>query len=149
MTKKATDQEFARAFAPLLEVQQRGRFRAATPNDVLELLDGNDGRYVLKGERGYLAMHGKGFSPHRREAIVIPDRAFAHEARQRGWRENRVKVRVVRLRRPGTSGLEAVRMRPGLDVSVKDGLVGIGVSSAEAMTMLAALTGAKGEGGEQ
>jgi hypothetical protein len=146
MTRKATDEEFARAFAPLLEVQQGGLFRAATANDVLELLDGNDGRYVLKGRGGYLAKQGKGWTLLQREAIVISDRAFAHEARRQGLRENNVAVKVVRLRRRGSCGLDAVRMRPGLDVSEKDGLVSFGVSPAEAMAMLATLTGAKTEG---
>jgi len=148
MTKQASDEEFARAFAPLIEVQQRGQLRAATPNDVLELLDGNDGRYVLKGRGGYLAEHGKGWTLLQREAIVIPDRAFAHQARRQGMRENGVAVKVVRLRRRGTCGLEAVRMRQGLDVSAKDGYLSIGISPDDAMTMLATLTGAKvgGEG---
>ena len=141
MTKPATDEEFARAFAPLLEVQQKGRLRAATPNDVLELLQ--PGRYVLKGRGGYLAEHGKGWTKRQREAIVIPDRAFAHEARAQGMRENGVAVKVVRLRRRGTCGLEAVRMRQGLEVSQNEGFIGINVSDVDAMTMLAALTGAK------
>jgi hypothetical protein len=145
----ATDNDFALAFAPLLEVLQRGRMRPATANDVLELLDGNGGRYLLKGERGYLAQTGSGWSPRQRDALVIPDRAFAHKARRQGRRENGVEVKVVRLRRRGTCGIEAVRMRAGLDVSSKDGTLGIGISAAEAMTMLATLTGAKSGEGEQ
>ncbi len=74
MPDPASDHDFAIAFAPLLEVQQRGQVRAATPNDVLELLDGNDGRYVLKGTRGYLAQKGTGWSDKQREALMIPDR---------------------------------------------------------------------------
>jgi hypothetical protein len=149
MPKQASDEEFARAFAPLLEVQQRGRLRAATPSDVLELLEINEGRYVLKGRGGYLARSGNGWTDRQREAIVIPDRAFAHQARRQGLRENGVVVKVVRLRRRGTCGIEAVRLRPGLDVSAKDGTIGIGLSTADAMTMLAALSGAKEGSGEQ
>jgi hypothetical protein len=149
MPKSASDEDFARAFAGLIEVQQGGRFRPATPNDVLELLESNEGRYVLKGSGGYLAQRGKGFTERQREAIVIPDRAYAHEARRMGLRENGVATKVVRLRRRGTCGIEAVRMRAGLDVSEKDGLVGIGITATDAMTMLAALSGAKEERGEQ
>jgi hypothetical protein len=149
MPKKASDEDFARAFAPLLEVQQRGRLRAATPNDVLEILEVNGGRYVLKGSGGYLAQSRKGWTDRQREAIVISDRVFAHQARRQGLRENGVVVKVVRLRRRGTCGIEAVRMRAGLDVSAKDGTLGIGLSAADAMTMLAALSGGKEESGEQ
>jgi hypothetical protein len=149
MPKLATDNEFATAFAPLLEVHQRGVTRAATPNDVLELLDGDGGRYLLKGSGGYLAQQGKGWTSRQREAIVIPDRAFAHQAKREGMERNGVKVKVVRLRRRGTSGLEWVRIRKGVDVNEKNGLLGIGVSDAEAMAMLAALSGAKPETGEQ
>src|ERR1700728_2199874 len=108
MPKQASDEGVARAFAPPVEVQQRGRLRAATANDVLELLEVNDGRYVLKGSGGYLAQSGKGWTERQREAIVIPDRTFAHEARREGLRENGVAVKVVRLRRRGTCGIEAV-----------------------------------------
>ncbi len=149
MPNPASDVDFARAFAPLLEVKQRGVARAATANDVLELLDGNNGRYVLKGSRGYIARTGHGWTERQREAIVIPDRALAHSARRQGRKENDVVVKVVRLRRRGTCGIESVRMRPGLDVSAKDGTIGIGMSAAEAMTMLAALTGANSETEEQ
>jgi hypothetical protein len=149
MTTPTSDEDFARAFAPLLEVKQGGRMRAATPNDVLEILDGNNGRYVLKGWRGYIAQKGSGWSERQREAIVIPDRALAHKMRRQGLQENGVTVTVVRLRRRGTCGIEAVRMRAGLDVSKADGVLGIGVSPSDAMAMLAALTGAKSEEGEQ
>ena len=146
MTEQASDEDFARAFAPLIEVKQRGRMRAATPNDVLELLDANNGRYVLKGKGGYLAQHGKGWTLLQREAIVIPDRAFAHQARREGMRTNGVAVTVVRLRRRGTCGIEGVRLRQGLDVNSTGDLVTIGLSAEEAKSMLAALTGAKTAG---
>jgi hypothetical protein len=150
MTMPASDEDFARAFAPLLEVQQRGQLRPATPNDVLELLDGENGRYVLKGERGYLANKGAGWSDRQRDAIRIPDRAFAHEARRQGLRENGVSVKVVRIRRRGSCGIEAVRMRPWVDVKIREGGdLDIGVGKEEAMTILAALTGAKSGAGEQ
>jgi hypothetical protein len=149
MTKQTSDEDFARAFAPLLEVQQRGKLRPATANDVLELIESNQGRYVLKGRGGYLAVDGKGWTEHQREAILIPDRAFAHEARRMGKRENGVAVKVVRLRRPGTCGIEGVRIRAGLDVTVEDGTVSFDVSKPEAMAMLTQLMGAKVEGGEQ
>jgi hypothetical protein len=149
MVKQATDSEFARAFAPLLEIQLKdGRFRAATPNDVLELIDPTR-HYVLKGDGGYLAKHGKGWTRIQREAIKIPDRAFAHQARRQGLRENGVTTKVVRLRRRGTCGMQAVRLRPGLDVTDKDGFLSFGIGASEAMEMLATLTGAKVGGGEE
>ena len=141
MTKPATDEEFARAFAPLLEVQQNGRFVPATPNHVLELL--GPPRYLLKGSAGYLADGGKGWTDRQREAIVIPDRDFADEACEMGLRKNGVTVKVVRLRRRGTRGLEAVRIRQGLELTEKDGLISFGIGADEAMAMLTALTGAK------
>ncbi len=149
MANPVTDEQFAIAFAPLLEVKQNGVIRPATPNDVLELVDGNGGRYLLKGAEGYLAKQGAGWTTRQRDAIVIPDRAFAHEARREGLEKNGIRTKVIRLRRPGTCGIESVRMRAGVEVSEKDGLLGIGVSEAEGMALLAALAGAKAEGGEQ
>jgi hypothetical protein len=149
MPPPASDDAFAHALAPLLEVQQRGRIRPATPNDVLELLESNAGRYVLKGRRGYMAVGGNGWTSRQRKALVIPDRATAHEGRRMGIRDNGIVVKVVRLRRKGTCGIEGVRLRPGIKVKANDEFIGIDVSDAEAMAFLAALTGAKEGEAEQ
>jgi hypothetical protein len=148
-----SDAEFALAFARLLEVIQNGRTRPATPADVLELLEANEGRYLLKrrADGAYMADEGKGWTRRQRDALRIPDRAYAHEARKMGLREHGVSVKVVRLRRKGTCGLEAVKLRTGITVNEHgDGLTGLGgIGQDEAMAMLALLTGAKDSGPSQ
>ena len=53
------DEEFAKAFAHLMEILQNGKMRPATPNDVLELV--GPPRCVLKRANGdYLAEGGNG-----------------------------------------------------------------------------------------
>jgi hypothetical protein len=148
---QASDEEFARAFAPLLEIMQGGKARAATPNDVLELLGAGGGpRYVLKGKDGrYLAEHGKGWTPLQREAIVMNEREHADQMCAMGLAQYGVHTRVVRLRRRGTVGIEGVRLRPGLDIQADSEKIEIALSNPEAMALLAALSGAKLETGEQ
>ncbi len=148
MKEPASDEEFARAFAPLLEVEQNGRFRTATASDVLEILEYGGGRWVLKGKRGYLAK--KGWSPRQRDAIVAPDKATAQHLRGVALREHGVAVKVVRVRRKGTCGVVAVRLRAGLPVTTDaNGNIGLGVGEDEAMGMLTALLGGKKAEGEQ
>ena len=148
--KKATDAEFARAFAPLLEIQQRGVMRPATAADVLELLGSGGPRYLLKrGDGEYLASEGRGFSPDQRDAAVLPELAFAREMRDMGWTKYGVKTKIVRLRRKGTAGLEGVRLRPDISVTDSGDMVALSLNHPEAMALLAALTGAKPGEGEQ
>jgi hypothetical protein len=152
MPPPISDADFALGFARLLEVIQNGRLRPATPADVLELMEAHQGRYLLKrrDDGAYMADAGKGWTRHQRKALRIPDRALALEARKMGLREHGVSVKVVRLRRKGTCGLEAVRLRTGITVSERDGLVGLGgIGQDEAMAMLAILTGAKEPGTSQ
>ena len=136
------DEEFARAFAHLMEVLQNGKMRPATPNDVLELV--GPPRYVLKRENGdYLAEGGKGFSPKQRRALVIDDLEYAREAKKLGLEGYGVKTKIVRIRRRGTLGLEAVRLRPDLKISSDAETIGISMPPADAMQILATLRGAK------
>ncbi len=148
MSPPVSDADFALAFARLLEVIQNGQTRPATPADVLELMEVNEGRYLLKrrADGAYMA-----WTRRQRDALRIPDRAYAHEARKMGLREHGVSVKVVRLRRKGTCGLEAVKLRTGITVNEHgDGMTGLGgIGKDEAMAMLALLTGAKGSGTSQ
>jgi hypothetical protein len=143
-----SDDDFARAFAPLLEVMQRGKMRPATPNDVLELLCGNNGRYIVKRGEHYLGDNGIGWTRKQREALVIPDHDAALSALAMG-REQGIEVRLVRLRRYGTLGLEAVRIRPDIAVQVDSGEIRFDVGGEEGMRMLEILTKAKVATGEQ
>jgi hypothetical protein len=142
--KKTSDDAFASAFAPLLQVWQRGVMRPATAADVLELLSSGGRRYVLKrGDGQYLAKEGKGFSPHPRDAVVIPELEYAREMRDMGLNDYGVRTKVVRWRRKGTAGLEAVRLRPDIDVTTDSERLSLSLSNPEAMALLTALTGAK------
>jgi hypothetical protein len=143
-----SDEDFARAFAPLLEVVQRGVTRTATPNDVLELISAPNGRYVVKAGSSYLGDAGRGWTRRQREALVIPDRDAARSALQMG-REHGIEVRIVRLRRRGTCGLEAFRIRPDIAVRIESGEIRFDVAKEEAMRMLEILTRAKVAAGEQ
>ncbi len=58
-------------------------------------------------------------------------------------------VKVVRLRRRGTCGLETVRMRQGLDVSSADGLIKIRREQRGGDGDAGGASGAKVEKGEQ
>jgi hypothetical protein len=148
--KKASDTAFARAFAPLLEISQGGVIRPATAADVLELLSSGGPRYVLKRRDGqYVAKDGKGFSPHPRDAVVIPDLEYAREMRDMGFNDYGVRTKVVRRRRKGTAGLEAVRLRPDIDVTADEERLTLSLSNPEAMALLTALTGAKAPETEQ
>ena len=145
MPDKMTDEQFARTFAQLFQVVQRGALRPATPADILELIGPR--RYVLKGmDARYLARDG--FTAKQRAAIVIDDRALARELRDEGLRDHGVKTRVVRLRRRGTSGIEAIGFRPDVDARVKDGGVALGLPREDLMDLMAALTRAKRGGAE-
>jgi hypothetical protein len=147
---KASDDDFARAFAPLLEVLQGGLMRPATAADVLELLGAGGPRYVLKrGDGQYVAKEGRGFSPDQRDAVVIPELAYAREMRDMGRNKYGVRTKVVRLRRKGTVGLEGVRLRPDIPVTDSGDVVELSLKHPEAMALLAALTGAKPAGKEQ
>ncbi len=140
----ASDEQFAQGFAPLLEVLQRGTYRQATPADVLELLSSGGRRYVLKARDGrYLAKDGSGWSETLEGAIILDDRQDAKETQKLGLEEYGVRVRVVRIRRKGTSGVTHVRLRPGLDVKNDGNLLSFMVNDAEAMHLMAALTGAQ------
>jgi hypothetical protein len=130
---------FAEAFAPLMLVVQKGVERPAMPADILELIE--PPRYLLKARNEYAATEGKGWSLKQKEAIVIPDLDAAREFQEMGLREYGVRVRIVRLRRRGTVGLEACRLRPDVRITEQGGLIDIGVSAKDAQAMLAALTG--------
>jgi hypothetical protein len=141
------DLKQARAIARLLEVRVRGVARPATAEDVLEIT--NPPRYLLKGEHGfYIARDGRAWTDKQRDAMVIPDRSAARAVREQGLSRG-VPVRVVRLRRRGTVGLDGSRLRPDIQGSVEgDDRVNLNMSEDDALAFLAALTGAT-EDGEQ
>jgi hypothetical protein len=141
MVEPASNEAFARAFAPLIEVKQAGVERPATPADVLELIE--PPRYVLKSPAGrYLGDKGRGWIASPRRALVLDHIDDAREARAIGLREYGVLVKIVRLRRRGTCGIEGYRLRPDLKVDTSsDGKIEFLLSQPEGMALLAALTG--------
>ena len=142
----ASNAAFANAFAPLVEVLQRGLARPATPADVLELID--PPRYVLKRKDAYLADKGKGWTRRQREALIAEHIDAAREGQTIGRREHGIEVRIVRIRRRGTLGIQAYRLRPDIKVNdAKDGMLELIMSHPEAMDLLAALTGATDSSG--
>jgi hypothetical protein len=132
-----TNAAFAEAFAPLFEVIQRGVRREARPADLLELVE--PPRYVLK--RGDVYLGEKGWRRKQREALVLADIDDARAARAVGRREHGIDSTIVRIRRRGTLGIEGYKLREGLNVEDTGATLGFGVGKAEAMAMLAALTG--------
>jgi hypothetical protein len=134
---QVTNAAFAEAFAPLFEVIQRGVRRGATPADLLEVVE--PPRYVLKRGDAYLGE--KGWRRRQREAVVLADIEDARAARAIGRREYGIDSKIVRVRRRGTLGIEGYALREGLKVEEAGTTLGFGVGKAEAMAMLAALTG--------
>jgi hypothetical protein len=135
----------ARALAGLIEVCQRGVARPATANDVLELT--STPRYLLKGPDGrYVGKGGRGWTEKQRKALIIDDLALAREMRREGRDDYGIRVKIIRLRRKGTAGLEAARLRRDLKVSVQDGTIAFQLSPEDAMTFLSALDGATEDG---
>jgi len=141
---KVSNAAFAEGFAQIFDVLQRGVRRRATPADLLELLE--PPRYVLKRGDEYLGR--KGWRRRQRSGVVFAHRDDARAAQSLGRREYGVETRVVRIRRRGTMGIEGYAMREGLKVEEAGGLLGFGVSGADAMQMLAALTGGAGNKGK-
>lgn len=136
---------FAEGFAALFDVVQRGVRRRATAADLLEILE--PPRYVMKRKKLYLGHNGWGRK--QRDAHVLDDLADARRARQIAREEHGVEMRIVRVRRKGTMGIEGYAIREGLNVSDHDGFLGIGgVGDADAMAMLATLVGGAGKQGK-
>jgi hypothetical protein len=147
MVEKPSNETFALAFAPLMEVRQGGVDRPATPADLLEVLE--PPRYLLKDAEGhYLGDRGAGWVRRQRRAVVIPAIEDAREARRIGREEYGVDVRIVRLRRRGTKGIEGYRLRQNLDVRSENGLISFNVTNKESMDILAVLTGGAKRQGE-
>jgi hypothetical protein len=145
-----SDEEAARALAPLLEIKLRdGTVRRATANDVLELMAVGPPRYVLKDSSGrYIAADRKSWTDLQSEALIIPDRDVARATAKHGSKVSTVKTRAVRICRRGTCGIEGVRLRP--DVEAKQGRSGaieLAMKPEDAMALLGVMRRAKdGEG---
>lgn len=147
---KRSDEDFARAFAPLFEVMQRGEMRPATPADVLELLGTGGRRYVLKGLDGrYIAGDGSGWTRRQRRAAVVDDLDDARAMKRLGLQQYGVRVKIVRIRRKGTCGVEAIRLRPDIATTFDGDRVGLGLKPEDVMNLMAVMSRAKGGEGEQ
>jgi hypothetical protein len=135
-----SNRAFAEAFAPLMQVKQSGTERPATPADILELLEP---RFVLKSPLGrYLGDEGRGWLDGHRGALVLNHIDDARRARKIALTEYGLRVIIVRLRRRGTLGIEAYRLRPDIDARADaGGTLSLFLSQPEGMALLAAMTG--------
>jgi hypothetical protein len=135
----------AHALAQLIEVRVRGVDRPATAADVLELT--MPPRYLLRHADGRYVGRERHWVDGQRDALVIDDRDFAHEMAREG-RGRDVPVRVIRLRRRGTVGLEGARLRPTIATRVGDGMIALDLPAELGFAFKAALESATEDGGE-
>jgi hypothetical protein len=138
-----TDEEFARTVAHLLEVKQNGHGRPATPADVLEFFELGPARYVLRGAHGYyLGKDLRSWVQLQSEAYVLSD-VRAARIHRRDARAHGIVIKIARIRRRGTCGLEAVRFRDDVATNITGEGIEITVPDGRAIEVLAALMSAK------